>query len=190
MTELNARLPRGSDALRGTARGYRGSNFRWWDLPVGTFDLGRSTVDRTGAALDGAAERALHRLAGMRKLPERASLPGRNRGAAVAVLSAALMTVAGCGALSEDKVKARFDAYVAGANSCERESDCTVVFGACPLGCFVAVRADRKADVEAKARDLLEEYRRGGKGCVYKCAQPGPVSCVERTCRVSIITGS
>jgi hypothetical protein len=92
-----------------------------------------------------------------------------------------LLLLAGCAA-SEDEVRAEFDDYVAGANSCTMAADCTVIYPACPLGCWRAVRADRKADVEAKARELVKRYQRGGAGCAYSCISAGPVACVANRC--------
>jgi hypothetical protein len=96
------------------------------------------------------------------------------------VLLAALLL--SCGAPSADDIKTRFEAYVSGANQCSAASECAVAKSDCPLGCFVAVRADRKADVEAKARDLIEEYERGGMRCEYDCVAPGPITCTAGRC--------
>ena len=94
-----------------------------------------------------------------------------------------LVGVSGCGA-SEEDVKRRFMEYVETANQCERDDECALAGAGCPLGCFVAARADRKADVEAKARDLIEDYERGGRRCAYGCIQPGPVVCRQQRCLV------
>jgi hypothetical protein len=102
------------------------------------------------------------------------------RGVVAAVL---LVGVCGCGA-SEEEVKRRFMEYVETANSCERDDECVLAGAGCPLGCFVAARADRKADVEAKARELIEDYERGGRRCAYGCVQPGPVVCRQQRCLV------
>ena len=83
---------------------------------------------------------------------------------------------------SEESVKSEFDAYVQGANHCQDATECGVAYADCPLGCFVAVRADREADVEAKAKDLVAQYRRGGGACVYDCAVPGDMICLGGRC--------
>jgi hypothetical protein len=83
---------------------------------------------------------------------------------------------------SEQSVKSEFNAYVQGANQCQDATECGVAYADCPLGCFVAVRADRKKDVEAKANDLVAEYRRGGQKCVYDCATPGEPICLAGRC--------
>lgn len=96
--------------------------------------------------------------------------------------AALVLLLAGCALPSEEEVKDEFEAYVRSANACEQASECVLVSPGCPLGCFVAVRADRKADVERKARELIARYERGGRACAYGCAEPGPIACVERRC--------
>jgi hypothetical protein len=104
----------------------------------------------------------------------------------VAVVSRALFLVAVATSClfgrSADSVKTEFDNYVAGANTCTATSDCIIVTPDCPLGCGSAVRADRQADVEAKARELVAEYKRGGQGCAYDCAGPFVAECAEGRC--------
>ena len=99
-------------------------------------------------------------------------------------LAPLLALAAGCAlfARSEGEVRDEFDAYVAGANTCTAASDCASASPGCPLGCQVAVRADRKADVEAKARDLIDMYERGGQSCIYDCAGVGPLVCEGGRC--------
>jgi hypothetical protein len=92
------------------------------------------------------------------------------------------LTAAGCLGRSEASIRNEFDAYVAGANSCTAASDCVLAYPGCPLGCVVAVRADRKADVEAKAADLISQYRAGGSGCVYDCIGPVDPVCTDAKC--------
>jgi hypothetical protein len=97
---------------------------------------------------------------------------------------AALVALLTACAASEEEIQKRFNDYVATANACERDDQCTLAEASCPLGCFVAVRADRKADVEARARELIAEYERGGRRCIYGCVQPGPIICREQRCLV------
>lgn len=92
-----------------------------------------------------------------------------------------LAMLTSCGA-SEEEVKRRFDAYVAGANACKQVSECAVVSPGCPLGCTVAVRADRAADVERTARSLIEDYERWGARCDYDCVAPRALACNEGRC--------
>jgi hypothetical protein len=100
-------------------------------------------------------------------------------------LGLALALAAGACALvapSEEEIKAEFAAYVAKANHCQQASDCAEAHPGCPLGCSVPVRADRKADVERKAHDLIADYERGGRSCEYDCAEPGVLACVGQRC--------
>jgi len=101
----------------------------------------------------------------------------------VVILSLTVVAVVGClFGRSEESVRSEFEAYVKGASSCTAASECAVASADCPLGCFVAVRSERVADVEAKGRELVSEYERGGKGCAYDCVPPGPLRCVEGHC--------
>jgi hypothetical protein len=99
----------------------------------------------------------------------------------------ALVVVVACSPLTEEETSALFKQYVATANGCREASECTVIFTECPLGCFTAVRRDRKADVEGKAQELVARYRGSGGGCIYSCAQPGALTCEEGTCRVAAL---
>lgn len=91
----------------------------------------------------------------------------------------------GLSACSAESVKRDFDAFAADANSCQAADECTVVFTDCPLGCFVAVRADRKSDVEAEASRLTKLYRASGQSCAYDCVMPGEVTCTAQRCAVA-----
>lgn len=81
-----------------------------------------------------------------------------------------------------EEVREQFDDFVEGANRCTVVTECARVSPGCPLGCSVAVRADRQADVEAKARELIEEYKGGGPGCFYFCAPERPLGCIDGRC--------
>lgn len=83
---------------------------------------------------------------------------------------------------SEESVRQEFNSYVGGANQCTDPTECAVASADCPLGCYVAVRADRKADVEEKGRRLVAEYERGGQRCAYDCASPEDLICLGGRC--------
>jgi hypothetical protein len=103
----------------------------------------------------------------------------------VAILSFVVMGLVLVGCLfgrSEESVRSEFDAYVKGASACTAASECAIAGAGCPLGCFAAVRSERVADVEAKARELVSEYERGGRGCAYDCVGAGALRCVEGHC--------
>jgi hypothetical protein len=96
-----------------------------------------------------------------------------------------LLVAAGCVAPSEEDVQRRFNEYVSGANACTAVSECAVARADCPLGCGVAVRSERVADVEAKGRELVKEYQRGGRSCAYGGCRPlGPLACVNNRCAI------
>ena len=98
----------------------------------------------------------------------------------------AVIFALGCADPAEEKdIHEQFREYVATANQCQAASECVLVVPGCPLGCFVAVRSERKADVEAKARELIAHYMKDGASCIYECLAPGPVECVQSRCKVS-----
>ena len=87
----------------------------------------------------------------------------------------------GC-APSEAEVRSEFADYVNDANACETASECAIATAYCPLGCFVAVRAERVESVERKARDLVDDYEAGGQQCVNDCAIPTGTECIDGRC--------
>lgn len=103
------------------------------------------------------------------------------------VRSIALLVIglgcASCGK-SEEDVREEFAEVVAGANACQQASECVLVSPGCPLACFVAVNSAKKAEVEEKARELVEDYESLGQSCEYDCAVPGPIECVAGRCDV------
>lgn len=103
------------------------------------------------------------------------------------VRSIALLVIglgcASCGR-SEEDVQQEFTEFVAESNACQKASECVLVGPGCPLGCFVAVNSEKKAEVEAKARELVEDYESVGQSCAYDCAAPGPIECVAGHCDV------
>jgi hypothetical protein len=93
------------------------------------------------------------------------------------------LAAVGCGR-SEEDVQKEFDAFVAEANACQQDADCVLVSPGCPLGCFVAVSSAKKAEVEEKARELIDEYQAGGQRCDYDCIAPGAITCAAGRCQV------
>jgi hypothetical protein len=94
---------------------------------------------------------------------------------------AAALGVVGC-APSEEEIQREFEDYVNDANACSVVSECSEVQPGCPLGCGVAVRTDRVASVERKAEELIDEHTAGGNRCIYSCASPGTLACVDGRC--------
>lgn len=85
---------------------------------------------------------------------------------------------------SVDDITQDFNEVVAASNACTEVSECVLVIPGCPLGCFVAVNSAKKAEVEEKARELVEEYENevAGFPCAYTCVAPDPLECVEGHC--------
>jgi len=96
-------------------------------------------------------------------------------GAVVAAL------VASCSP-SAAEIQSQFDAVLERSNHCQSSDQCVLVDLACPLGCRAAVQADRASDVRKQARELIEDYERGGTMCLAKCTAPGTASCQQGRC--------
>lgn len=99
------------------------------------------------------------------------------------LLGALGLLAAACGR-SEEDIQSEWDDTVAGANTCQTAADCALVSPGCPLGCFVAVNSAKKAEVAAKAQELISEYESGGRACDYSCVAPGAIECAEGRCAV------
>ena len=93
------------------------------------------------------------------------------------------LAASGC-APSEQEILDAFDEHLAENGSCEVDADCGVVYPGCPLGCFRAVRADRVEETDAYAEDLIADYQRGGRSCVYDCPTHDAPYCDEGRCAV------
>ena len=111
----------------------------------------------------------------------------RTAGRVLMILAFSLAPAAlSCDGPSEETIKMEFGAYVAGANACTADSDCQVVSPGCPLGCEVAVRADRADDVMKKAGSLIQQYESGShSACAYSCTQSHAV-CTQSLCAVDV----
>ena len=86
----------------------------------------------------------------------------------------------GC-APSEEEVRAEFEKFVSSRRACALDADCVLAAAGCPLGCTAAVNREHQAAVEAKARELIEDYESGGAACDYECVSE-QAACVERLC--------
>jgi hypothetical protein len=86
-------------------------------------------------------------------------------------------------ARSEEEIREDFEVIVAESNACNDASECVYVSPGCPLGCFVPVNSAKKAYVEGEARELIDDYERGGRSCAYECVVPGPIECTEGRCQ-------
>jgi hypothetical protein len=83
---------------------------------------------------------------------------------------------------SEEELQEEFAEEVARSNTCEEASDCVIVWPGCPLDCWVAVNAEQRTRVEAKARELIDEYESGGRACDYLCIDAPEPACAEGRC--------
>jgi hypothetical protein len=101
-----------------------------------------------------------------------------------AILPGVLIPLAtACGA-SEEDVQAEFNAFVADHDDCQAATDCALISPGCPLGCSVALRADAVDEAEAFAKDLIEDYERGGASCDYGCTGAQRVACTDEVCQI------
>ena len=91
------------------------------------------------------------------------------------------LLVASC-APSDDEVQKEFDVEVQRSNGCSEAAECIVVSAGCPLGCWVLVNAKFQARVEAKARELIDDYESGGARCDYECTEAPPIACSAGKC--------
>jgi hypothetical protein len=83
---------------------------------------------------------------------------------------------------SEAEIQEQFDAVLQRANRCQSPDQCVLIDLECPLGCRAAVQADRASSVRKQARELVDDYERGGTSCAYDCSAPGSASCEQGRC--------
>ncbi len=78
--------------------------------------------------------------------------------------------------------KEEFNGFVATHQSCSSASQCTIVTGSCPFGCFVPVAKSAEAETLKKLTSLGDQLDKAGHRCVYRCMAPPAPSCVEGRC--------
>jgi len=88
-----------------------------------------------------------------------------------------------CGPSSE-QIQSQFQERVDQSQACENVSDCSLIYPGCPLGCYVAVRADLADELSAYAAQLISDYESGGVSCAYGCMEPGELVCLEEVCSI------
>ncbi len=93
-----------------------------------------------------------------------------------------LLGAVACGPPSEEEIRQEFAAYVAARNQCSVTDDCVLARADCPLGCYAAVNRVYQAEVEAKARELVAEWGKDGRGCAGSCEEAVPV-CTNGRCQ-------
>lgn len=86
----------------------------------------------------------------------------------------------GC-APSEEEIQAEFDEFVATRRACSVDDDCVLAATGCPLGCGTAVNRRHEGEVEAKARELIDDYESFGRACEYDCIA-SVAACIEGRC--------
>lgn len=86
---------------------------------------------------------------------------------------------------SEEEIQSEFDAYVLKNNSCKVSADCSIVNPGCPLGCYVAVRADKADAVQKKAKQLIDDWESGVQSCLYDCTEPPELACTDSVCTLA-----
>lgn len=65
-------------------------------------------------------------------------------------------------------------------NFCEMDSDCKVVYGMCPLGCFFIVNKNKEEEIEKIKAELSKKCE---GTCVFNCDQgPSTLRCVNKVC--------
>ncbi|RYZ03064.1 MAG: hypothetical protein EOO73_29550 [Myxococcales bacterium] len=83
------------------------------------------------------------------------------------------------------EAKEEFRAFVAAHQGCSAASECTVVTGSCPFGCFVPVTKASRAETLAKLGALGERLEKAGHRCVYRCMSPPTEACVDGRCSLA-----
>ncbi len=97
------------------------------------------------------------------------------------VLPVALLLAACASPPTEDEFRAEYLEFVSSRNSCSTVDDCALVEPGCPLDCATGVNKAYVAEVEAKADELISEYRSGGIICEAMCLSPS-LSCKAGRC--------
>lgn len=105
----------------------------------------------------------------------------RGKRAGLWLVACGAWLVAAC-APSEEDIKHDFDVEVQRSNGCTEASECVVVSPGCPLGCWVLVNAEHQARVEAKARELIEDYESNGASCDFECTSAPEIACTAGKC--------
>jgi hypothetical protein len=94
-----------------------------------------------------------------------------------AILGCVLLGTVARGPPSEEEIKREFEAYVAARNQCSVNDDCVLASADCPLGCYAAVNRVYQAEVEAKARELVSEWGKGGGGAPPIASRRSGLAC-------------
>jgi hypothetical protein len=95
---------------------------------------------------------------------------------AVLCLVAVAILLAGCEAVSSDKLRVmQIEQEISKANRCTTDADCSFVASKCPFGCHIYVN-NAEAD---RIRGLVDSY---DGGCVYDCLRCDGAQCSGGKC--------
>jgi hypothetical protein len=78
--------------------------------------------------------------------------------------------------------KEEFRSFVAARQACTAASQCSVIVGSCPFGCFVPVATAAVSEVKAKQQTLDARLDQAGARCMYRCMNPPAAACVDGRC--------
>jgi hypothetical protein len=69
-------------------------------------------------------------------------------------------------------------------NTCAVDSDCAFEYGACPFGCYIPRNTNASAVTLQQLMAAFKAMKQCPQ-CVYKCAAPGPLTCVGGACTMN-----
>ena len=96
-------------------------------------------------------------------------------------LACLLLAALGC-APSEEEIKEDYKAFVSKHQACTQDSECTLIHPGCPLGCATPIATSAAAAGERLAKELIEDYERGGRSCDYDCIVICGAACEAAHC--------
>ena len=100
----------------------------------------------------------------------------------IIIFITSLIILAACGRSTEE-IQADWTESLSAATSCMEDSECVLITPGCPFGCAAVVNQSKKEELEAKAKELREEYTgETGMSCNYSCVLPTVFTCNNGTC--------
>jgi hypothetical protein len=94
----------------------------------------------------------------------------------------------GCAGAEDDRTrmtceaKEELSSFVASHQSCASATECTVVTGSCPFGCYIAVAKSAEAETVKKLGALGDKLEKAGNKCMYRCMNPPKATCEAGRC--------
>lgn len=83
---------------------------------------------------------------------------------------------------SEQEIRTEFEEFLSEHQACSEDSDCTLIYPGCPLGCSTPITADAADKGIRLAEELIHDYESGGVSCQYQCAAVCGASCKSARC--------